>query len=330
MKALALFSGGLDSILSAKLIKDQGIDVTAIYINMGFDGTKDKTKHLKNVCQEINVKLEILDLRQRYLDEILFNPKHGYGSAFNPCIDCHGFMFKVLKELMPRYGASFLISGEVLGQRPMSQRKDALNMVRKLAINTNDEDEDIILRPLSAKLLPPTKPERLNWVNREKLLGIEGRGRGIQLQLVKDLKIINYESPAGGCMLTEKVTSARIKDFLRYEKKMDANDINVLKFGRHLRLPEGGKLIIGRHQEDNNNLKLTKSSKFYSVNLIDTKGPYSLISKELTENDKKLAIEIVLTYAKTNINTLYKVSINNVVFEGYAKPSKDFIQQYML
>lgn len=325
MRALALFSGGLDSTLAMKLIVDQGIEVIAINVNMGFGGIKDRKAHLENMCRQVGAKLEILDVRKEYLDEVLFSPQYGYGSAFNPCIDCHGFMFRHTKKLLEKYNASFMISGEVMGQRPMSQRREALDIVKKIS-----DDEDLIVRPLCAKHLPITKPEREGWIDREKLLDIEGRSRSRQMEMAKEFGITDYEKPAGGCMLTENNTALRIGDFVKHEGKLEVEDINILKYGRHLRLPNGAKMVIGRNQEDNEALRNTNSNKFDAINLINITGPYSLLSKNASKEDKELATKIAITYAKTSFGENYTLKIGEEVFEGTPEKSKDFTQQYLL
>lgn len=176
MKAIALFSGGLDSTLAIKLIIDQGIEVLAVNINTGFGSTKDRLEHMQNMCKQVGAELKIVDIESEFLQDVLFDPKHGYGKNFNPCIDCHAKMFAVAKRVMEAEGASFLISGEVLGQRPMSQNRDAMQTV----LNESNCD-GLLLRPLSAKALVPTIAETLGWVDREKLEGIVGRSRDRQL-----------------------------------------------------------------------------------------------------------------------------------------------------
>lgn len=324
MRALALFSGGLDSVLAMKVIIDQGIEVVAVNVNFGFGSTKDRLEHMQNMCDQIGAKLEILDLREEYLDEVLFSPQYGYGKNFNPCIDCHGFMFRHTAKLLEKYNASFMISGEVVGQRPMSQRKDAMAQVQKLS-----EHDDLILRPLSAKLLPPTLPEREGWVDREKLLDFEGRGRHNQLELAKKIGLKDFEAPAGGCLLTEENTSNRIRDFIKYDK-MDVEDIDTLKFGRHLRLPEGAKLIIGRHKEDNEKLKETHSEKFLRVQLIGAPGPFCLLSKSASDSDKKLAADLIATYAKTEPNKEYEVNFGDFKIKGIKLKSKQEAAKYFI
>ncbi len=303
MKAISLFSGGLDSCLSIKLIADQGIEVLALFIDTGFGGTKDKRSHLENMCKQIGAELKVINIREQFIQDVLFNPKYGYGKNFNPCIDCHANMFKVGKALMKEVGASFMISGEVLGQRPMSQRAESLDNVLKLA-----DADDLILRPLSAKLLKPTKPEIEGWVNREKLLGISGRSREKQIALAKEWELIDYESPGGGCLLTEAHFSDRLREFISHDTLL-SSDVDLLKFGRHFRLPDGAKLVIGRDKEDNAKLEKIISDKYIEVTL-PINGPYSLLSKSASMADKTLAAKLAITYTKSNIEDQYDVTIN--------------------
>jgi tRNA-specific 2-thiouridylase len=320
-----LTSSGSSSLSFAiKVIIDQGIEVVAVNVNTGFGGTTDRLEHMQNMCDQIGAKLEVLDLKQAYLDEVLFEPKYGYGKNFNPCIDCHGFMFRHTSELLKKYDASFMISGEVVGQRPMSQNKDALQNVQKLS-----GVEDLIVRPMSAKLLPISKPEREGWVDREKLLDISGRGRQRQLELVKEIGLTDYEPPAGGCLLTEIQFSNRLKDFVEHDK-MEITDIDTLKFGRQLRLPDGAKLIIGRHQEDNERLKQTNSDKYYKGRIVDATGPFVLLDKNVSEADKKLAADFIITYGKTELDKEYTVDLGEITIKGYRLPSKESIAQYMI
>ncbi len=323
MRALALFSGGLDSMLAIKTISDMGIEVVALYIKIGFGGTKDISDTLKARAKSAGAKLEIIDVREEYIQKILFNPVHGYGKNFNPCIDCHAFMFRVAKGLLPRYDASFIITGEVLGQRPMSQRSDALRLVSKLA---NDVEEKLILRPMSAKLMEPTTPEIKSWVDREKLLDISGRGRDKQLALAKEFGWEDYESPGGGCLLTDPHYSQKIKEHIAFDE-FDVDDIEVLKFGRHFRLPDGAKLIVGRNEDDNSFIESLKSSKFIGFKL-PVVGPSSAISKDSTIKDKELGAKIALTYAKNDSHTLYDVIIDDENLSIYPFGSKDEVRQY--
>jgi len=328
MRALALFSGGLDSTLAMKLIVDQGIEVIAVNINMGFGSTVDRREHMQNMCDQIGVKLEILDLRELYLEEVLFDPKYGYGKNFNPCIDCHGFMFRYTGKLLEKYDASFMISGEVMGQRPMSQRKDAMENVKSLS-----SYDDLIVRPLCAKLLEPTKPELEGWIQREKLLDINGRNRQRQLDMAEKIGLKDFESPGGGCLLTEIQFSNRLRDFVDNDT-LEVEDIDTLKAGRHLRLPDGAKLIIGRHQEDNEKLKNTISKKYYKARIVDAPGPFSLLDKKATSADKELATSFIVSYGKTELDKNYKVLFEdgneNFTLEAQKLPSKEDIAKYLI
>lgn len=304
MKAISLFSGGLDSCIAIKLIKDQGIDVIAMHIDTGFGGTKDNTAHLQNMCDQLGAQLKVVDIKDQFIREILFDPKYGYGKNFNPCIDCHANMFRVAKAMMEEWGASFLISGEVMGQRPMSQRADALKQVIDLA-----QTDELLLRPLSAKLLAPTLPEKEGWVDREKLLGIQGRNREVQMRMAEEIGLKDYESPGGGCLLTDENFSNKLREFIQHDK-LKVEDIALLKYGRHFRLPDGAKLIVGRHKEDNDALQSVENTKFVVIRL-SIAGPYSLISRDASHSDKELASKIAITYTKSNFSEEYEVVINN-------------------
>jgi len=304
MKAIALFSGGLDSTLAMKLIIDQGIEVLAVNINTGFGSTKDRLEHIQSMCDQVGAELEIIDIQNEFLQEVLFDPKHGYGKNFNPCIDCHAKMFAVAKRIMEAEGASFLISGEVMGQRPMSQNKDSLQTV----LNESNCD-GILLRPLSAKMLKPTIPEEKGWVDREKLEGITGRNRDRQLEMVKEIGLENFESPGGGCLLTDEHFGKKMFDFIKYDK-FEVKDIPVMKFGRHFRLKDGAKLVIGRDREENQHLQAIENDKYYHIRTVSLPGPHSLLSKNASEDDKLLASRAILTYCKTELDKDYTLSFD--------------------
>ncbi len=326
MRALALFSGGLDSMISVKLITDQGIDVTAIHIDMGFGSSKDKSQLLQTRAKMVGADFDIVNIREQFVEEILFDPKYGYGKNFNPCIDCHGNMFRVAKGLMAKHDASFIITGEVLGQRPMSQRSEAIKNVTRLA---GDEEGGIILRPMSAKLMTPTIPEKEGWVDREKLLGIEGRSREMQLKLAKEYGFEEFESPGGGCLLTEGAFEQKIRDLLSYEK-FTTQDIDLLKVGRHLRLPDGAKLVIGRNKEDNEQIERIENDKYVFAKANDIAGPLNLISKNATIADKKLAASLILTYTKTPKEQEGSVSIGEETIKAKSLQSKQEAHKYFV
>jgi tRNA-specific 2-thiouridylase len=325
MRAISLFSGGLDSMLAVKLIKEQGIDVTALFIDVGFGSRDDKSEILKSRAQMVGADFEIVDTKEQFVKEILFSPKHGYGKNFNPCIDCHGNMIKVAKALMPKYEASFIITGEVVGQRPMSQRAEAIKQVNRLS---NDLEEKLVLRPLSAKVLEITRPEMMGWVERDKLLDITGRSREVQLRLAEEYGFEEYESPGGGCLLTDANFTKRLKNFTK-DREFLVEDIEVLKVGRHFNLPDGVKLIVGRHKEDNERIEQIDNPDFETIRLKVT-GPLSLVSKSADWKMKKLAAKIALTYAKSNPDTSYIVSIGDVDTIATPFASKEDVKKYMI
>ncbi|HEY9202849.1 MAG TPA: argininosuccinate synthase domain-containing protein [Sulfurimonas sp.] len=324
MKAVALFSGGLDSTLAMKLIIDQGVDVVALNINTGFGSTKDRLEHMQNMCAQVGAELKIVDIESEFLQDVLFDPKHGYGKNFNPCIDCHAKMFAVAKRVMEAEGASFLISGEVLGQRPMSQNKDALQTV------LNESNcEGLLLRPLSAKALDPTIAEIEGWVDREKLEGISGRSRDRQLELVKEIGLEDFESPGGGCLLTDENFAKKMFDFIKYDT-FEVKDIPVMKFGRHLRLPDGAKLVVGRNKDENAHLQNIQNDKYYHIKTIALPGPHSLLSKNATKEDKELAARIILTYCKTQENKTYTLSFDEEELKAVPFDSRDELKPYTI
>ncbi len=323
MRAISLFSGGLDSMLAVKLMVEQGIDVTALYVKTGFGSTHDITDELAKRAKMAGADFVIADVREEYIQDILFDPVYGYGKNFNPCIDCHGYMFKIARAMMGDLGASFLVTGEVIGQRPMSQRAEALGQVSKLA---GDNEDKLILRPLCAKLLEPTKPEIEGWVDRDKLLDISGRSRTRQLEMAASYGWDDYESPGGGCLLTDPAFSAKLREFVEYEE-LHVEDIDLLKFGRHFRLPDGAKLVVGRHKEDNESLQKVNNPDYLPIKL-PVSGPFSLLRKNATEDEVRLALRIALTYGKTDLNQLYEIEYNGVKYQVEPFETKAQAQKY--
>lgn len=322
MKAIALFSGGLDSTLAMKLIIDQGIEVLAVNISTGFGSTKDRLDHMQSMCDQVGAEFMVVDIESEYLQDVLFNPKHGYGKNFNPCIDCHAKMFAVAKRIMEVEGASFLVSGEVMGQRPMSQNKEALQTV----LNESNCD-GLLLRPMSAKVLAPTIAEQKGWVDREKLEGITGRSRDRQLELAKEIGLADFESPGGGCLLTDENFAKKIVDFIKYDK-FEVEDIPVMKFGRHLRLSDGAKLVVGRNKEENGYLKDIKNDKFVHARTIGIPGPHALLSKGASEADKELATKIILSYTKADPLKTFGVVYGNIELRGSAFQTREEANEY--
>lgn len=326
MRAIALFSGGLDSQIACRLVASQGIEVVAVYFDLGF-GKTDKTQFLRAAALDAHASLLIKNISDEYVENVLFSPKYGYGKAFNPCIDCHGFMFKKAGEMLGELDAKFLISGEVLGERPMSQNKNALDLVKRLS-----GFEKLILRPLSAKLLPPSLPEQMGWIEREKLLGLSGRSRKTQLELAQKYGFKEYETPGGGCLLTESFFKTKMQDLLKFDsyKKEDAI---VLRFGRHFRLTDGAKLVLGRNEQENKIFE-KNAHIFTKYELIfpesTTLGPTALVSKNVTQNDKILALEIIASYCKTQEKTACELRMGSLVTKIAKTNDKTFYREYLL
>jgi tRNA U34 2-thiouridine synthase MnmA/TrmU len=245
VRALGLCSGGLDSMLSALVLRKQGISVEWVSFETPFFSS-EKARRASILT---GIPLLVRNITPVYL-KMLKNPRCGYGKYMNPCMDCHALMFRLAGEIMKQNGLDFLFSGEVLGQRPMSQNKQSLRYVEK-----QSGFDGYILRPLSAKLLPITIPEKQGWVNRELLFDISGRSRKSQIKLAEEFGITSYPSPAGGCLLTEKSYSSRLKDLFDHQESCREEELHLLKHGRHLRLNKHTKIIVGRTQKDNKKIK---------------------------------------------------------------------------
>ncbi|AWI07632.1 DUF814 domain-containing protein [Clostridium drakei] len=287
-KALAMMSGGLDSVLAAKLIKDQGIEVIGICFKSYFFGPDNAIR----MAKQIDVPLEVVDFSEEHF-EMVKNPKHGYGKNINPCIDCHAMMMNYSGKMLEKYEADFIITGEVLNQRPMSQNKSSLDVVKK-----ESGFSDKILRPLCAKNLAPTKMELEGLVDREKLMDISGRSRKVQMELAEKWGIKDYPSPAGGCKLTEPNYAKRLKDLLDKKEDVIARDLGVLKYGRHFRVSEKAKIISTRTAEEAQEIKqyLTKKDMIFLAS--DFNGSMVMIIGEATEEDIEFAAKVTGRYCK--------------------------------
>jgi tRNA U34 2-thiouridine synthase MnmA/TrmU len=288
VKTLCLFSGGLDSRLAVCLMKKQGITVDGIVFTSPFF---DLTPAVEGAKQ-----LDINLIQKDFTEEIIGlikAPPHGFGKGINPCIDCHALMFKRAGEYMQENGYDFLCTGEVLNERPMSQNKKSLHTVA-----TDSTFGDLLLRPLSAQVLPPTKMETDGLVDREQLEGIQGRGRKTQMALAEEFGLKTYPSPAGGCKLTEPSFAKRMKDLKSHEGVDNLKDIDFLKVGRHFRLNDGTKLIVGRNRSDNeyiiNNLNKNDNYVLHAANV---KGPFATLSKDASQETLKIAAAICARYS---------------------------------
>lgn len=241
VKALGLASGGLDSILAALVLRRQGVDVTWVCFETPFFNAEKARK----AASKNKIPLLVKDITERYLP-MLKSPRCGYGQCMNPCLDCHALMFRIAGEMMQGAGCDFLFSGEVLGQRPMSQTKSGLRYVEK-----HSGFDGRILRPLSALCLPETRMEKEGLVDRQRLCDLSGRSRKPQLALAEEMGVTDYPAPAGGCLLTDPGYSRRLKDLFDYRAEPGRADFELLKHGRHLRTQAGNKIVVGRNQSDN-------------------------------------------------------------------------------
>ncbi|CAG37694.1 hypothetical protein [Desulfotalea psychrophila] len=296
IKALSLFSGGLDSILAARLIMEQGIELIAVQFVTPFfsyEILQDVEAYQAEVKRKYGINVLVENISPGYM-ELLRKPVYGFGKNFNPCIDCKIFMLKRAKELMVELGASFLVTGEVVGQRPMSQRRDALNVISR-----DSDNKTVLLRPLSAKLMPETEAEQKGWVDREKLLAFGGRGRAPQMALAKEYGISDYPAPAGGCILADPILSKRIKRLYAGEFNFGIDDVGVtdielMLVGRQLLVPQGfftwsagGEgdsgfwLIVGRNEEENLRLEGLAEEGDVLFYMEDRSGPNILLRRAL-------------------------------------------------
>lgn len=278
-------SGGLDSLLAVKVLKEQGIEVVGLTFESPFFGPKNA----KRGAEQLGIELIVKDISEEEL-ALVKRPPHGYGKQMNPCIDCHAQMFRKAGEMLSE-GYDFIATGEVLGERPMSQNRKSLDTVAR-----DSGFADLLLRPLSAKRLKPTKPEREGLVDRERLLGLEGRSRKPQLALAKKYGITSYVQPAGGCLLTDPQFSKRLRELLKFDPDATVDDARLLGMGRHFRSPTGAKIVVGRDEGDNGRIRdFAKEGDALVVSDV-TPGPTALV-RGGGEGDVELAARIVASFA---------------------------------
>lgn len=287
MKGIALFSGGLDSSLAFKVIEEQGIEVSGITFETPFFGAAKA----RAAAMEIGLSLTVLDITEGHL-QMLHAPRYGYGRNMNPCIDCHTLMLKIAGRRMEEEGADFVITGEVLGQRPMSQGRQSLAVVAK-----NAGYPDRIIRPLSARLLPETAPEREGKIDRARLLDIQGRGRKRQMELAAHYGITTYPAPAGGCLLTDPVFAKRLRDLFDRHPGHSVRDIELLKVGRHFRINETTKAVVGRNAMDNDTIERLAAPGDTLIRIAEVPGPTVLIPGGGDEETRLLAARLCARYS---------------------------------
>ena len=288
-KCIALISGGLDSALAAKLMLEQGLEVQGLFLSMSW-GCCEKEKAV-SCAQQLGISLMVLPVGEAYLD-VLRQPKYGYGSGMNPCVDCRIYMFRIAKRYMEEIGASFVVTGEVLGQRPMSQMRRPLGL-----IEAESGLEGLLLRPLSAQLLEPTLPELLGIVDRNRLLRVAGRSRHEQMALAQAEGISGYSTPAGGCLLTDEHFANKAKDLFAHEERPTTKDMELLTVGRHFRVGPRTKIIVGRNELENLLLEGHAQSGYTCLRPMFA-GPASLVAGECTEQAKHLAVRLIIQHTK--------------------------------
>ncbi|HSG11917.1 MAG TPA: tRNA (5-methylaminomethyl-2-thiouridylate)-methyltransferase [Gammaproteobacteria bacterium] len=318
-KAVALISGGLDSLLAARVVMEQGVHVEGINFFTGFcvEGhthairEKDRARPKRNnalwSAEQLGIKLHIVDIIEEYKD-VVINPKHGYGANLNPCLDCKIFMVNKAHEWLEAHGFDFIITGEVIGQRPMSQRKYTMPVVAR-----DSGAGDRLVRPLCAQNLPPTLPELEGWLDRDKLFGFNGRSRKPQMALAAQYGFEGYAQPAGGCcFLTDKQYSVKLEDLwkTRGTREYDLDDIMLLKVGRHLRPRADFKVIVGREEGENRFMEGYRK-RFVHMIPVSHVGPLVLLDGEIDDAAIELAARLTARFSKGRDAELVTVEVNN-------------------
>jgi len=316
-KAISLISGGLDSMLATRLILDQGIHVEGINFYTGFcveghthairrqDRARPKRNNALWVAEQLGIKLHMIEVIEEY-KQIVLNPKHGYGANLNPCLDCKGFMVSKAREWMEVNDFDFIITGEVIGQRPMSQRRDTMPVIAR-----ESGAGSRLLRPLCAQLLPMSLPESEGWVDRERLLALNGRSRKPQIALAQEYGLEDYAQPAGGCcFLTDPQYSHKLNDLwqARGNREYELDDIMLLKVGRHLRPRPHFKLIIGREEGENKYLEGYRH-RFTSLLALSHSGPLVLLDGRADDSDLHLAARLVARFGQGRDANTVRVNI---------------------
>ncbi|MDD2580866.1 MAG: hypothetical protein PHR66_02620 [Desulfuromonadaceae bacterium] len=331
-KAIALLSGGLDSTLAVKMMLDLDIEVEALNFTSPFCTCTGKNSGCKSeavrVAQEYNIPIKVMHKGLEYL-EIVRNPVHGYGKGVNPCVDCRIYLLRRAKEYMLESGADFVFTGEVLGQRPMSQRRDTLRVIER-----ESGLEGLLLRPLSARHFEPTIPEKEGWVDRDKLMAIEGRSRSVQMKMADDLDVKNYPCPAGGCLLTELSFVPKIRDVFDHAEELNMRDFRLLKTGRHFRISPQSKAIMGRSEADNNQLELTRQPGEAALTWLDGNTPVAIIIGIQGDDVFRLSARIMLRYTKAEPDAECRIELrtddSKQVFSVINDMGPDDVNKYLV
>jgi tRNA-uridine 2-sulfurtransferase len=318
VRALGLFSGGLDSMLAVALLRAQGISVTGMVWTTPFFSAEQAIQS----AAALDLQLRLEDFTDHFLP-LLHHPPHGFGRGLNPCIDCHTLMLRRTGEIMAREGYDFIFTGEVLGQRPFSQHRGALNLIAR-----DSNYSDLILRPLSARLLKPSRPELQGLVDREKLLNLSGRGRKRQIALAAQFGITAFPAPAGGCLLTEPRFASRLKELLHCQPMVKRRDLELLKWGRHFRLSPASRAIVGRDERENEIIYSWRQPSDLFLQLKDYPGPLVLIPGEVQRGQLVQAATLCASYSNAPYDSPLSVEWEGPLAPGvivaYRKPRDIF------
>jgi len=293
--ALSVISGGLDSILATRVMMDQGTVVTAIHFATPFFGSlpgRDGDAFCERMKEKFGITAISVDITEKYI-AMLSSPSYGYGKNFNPCVDCKILLLAAAREMMDDFNAKFIITGEVLGQRPMSQRRDAMRVIER-----DSGTSGILLRPLSAKLFKPTVPEEKEWVNRDELFSFSGRSRKPQIELAARLGITGYPAPAGGCCLTDPIQAVRIRKLYTMREHPDRREAKLIQIGRPFLLGDGTILSVGRNEEENETIEGLALEGDLFFKLVDIPGPLGLLVGNSDQEMRRRAMAIVAYFSK--------------------------------
>ncbi len=293
--AVALMSGGLDSRLAARVVLEQGVRVVGLnFVSVFCHGPSggSSTSEAAEACQAVGIPLEVVAFSDELIP-LVKDPPHGYGKHMNPCIDCRIAQFRLAERRMEELSAHFLVTGEVVGQRPMSQRRDALHLIDREA-----GVKGLVLRPLSAALLPPTVPEQQGWVDRGGLYGFSGRSRKPQIELAARFGLTDYPDAAGGCLLTYEGFAKKVRELIEHKPGATERDFELLKVGRHYRLPSGAKVIVSRDEHENDRLASMAKQGDVLFGRNDTLGPVVMLCDSRGEDDGNLAASLCVSHSK--------------------------------
>ena len=328
VKAVALYSGGLDSTLAILAMQRQGVEITAItFLNHFGCDISDKSSCSKDpfaASAKFGFKVKLSHLSDKFV-EIVLNPKYGHGKNMNPCVDCRILMLRQAKELMNLMGADFIITGEVIGQRPMSQRRDCFPLVDREA-----DIKGLVVRPLCAKKLPVTIPEEKGLINRNLMYDFNGRTRKPQMALAEEFGLTEYPAPAGGCLLTDPIYSFRLKDLLAHNETPDYREINFLRVGRHFRFSDECKIVVGRNKEENDVIKSLSDQDDYVLRVIGHGSPLTVILGSVNDEAITTAAALCARYSDgkklSEVTVLITMSGQNTYLKT-APASDDVIEK---